>query len=236
MAEYNKVQPDLSFVKNVMDAGGDTVKSCYQCATCSVVCPLSTPESPFPRKEMLWTQWGLADKVAGDVDVWLCHQCGDCTAYCPRDARPGDVLGAIRTSAIRYYAQPKALADMLSRPGGVIGAIIAAAVLVLVVAGIWSQVTGEGFPFPEGDVVYHKFLSVIPIDAIFLTIVAFVLRRLVDLIKRHKIRLALLRQYPRYRRCQRRLAMIYMTYRPYIHMRLSTLKLLLAHDSISTPE
>ncbi|MGQ9746006.1 MAG: quinone-interacting membrane-bound oxidoreductase complex subunit QmoC [Dissulfurimicrobium sp.] len=175
MAEYNKVQPDLSFVRNVMDAGGETVNRCYQCATCSVVCPLSTAESPFPRKEMLWTQWGLADKVAGDVNVWLCHQCGDCTAYCPRDARPGDVLGAIRISAIRYYAQPKALADMLSRPGGVIGAIIAAVVLILVVAGIWSQVTGEGFPFPEGDVVYHKFLSVIPIDAIFLSITAFVL-------------------------------------------------------------
>ncbi|MGC9021806.1 MAG: quinone-interacting membrane-bound oxidoreductase complex subunit QmoC [Dissulfurimicrobium sp.] len=175
MAEYTKVQPDLSFVRNVIDSGGDTVKSCYQCATCSVVCPLSTPESPFPRKEMLWTQWGLADKVAGDVDVWLCHQCADCTVYCPRDARPGDVLGAVRASAIRYYAKPKALADMLSSPGGVIGAIIAAAVLVLVVAAAWSQVTGEGFPFPEGDVVYHKFLSVIPIDAIFLSIAAFVL-------------------------------------------------------------
>ena len=117
MAEYNKLQPDLSFVRNVMEAGGDTVKRCYQCATCSVVCPLSTPENTFPRKEMLWTQWGLADKVAGDVDVWLCHQCADCTVYCPRDARPGDVLGAIRASAIRYYSRPKALSDMLSKPG-----------------------------------------------------------------------------------------------------------------------
>ncbi|MEF3169050.1 MAG: quinone-interacting membrane-bound oxidoreductase complex subunit QmoC [Deltaproteobacteria bacterium] len=174
MAELQRVQPDLSFIKGVMESGGETVKRCYQCATCSIVCPLSTEESPFPRKEMLWTQWGLAGKVSGDVDVWLCHQCGDCSKYCPRDARPGDVLGAIRANAIRYYAEPKFLADMLSKPSGVVGAVIAAMVIVLVVAGLWSQVSGEAFPFPEGDVVYHKFLSVIPIDAIFLSLVGFV--------------------------------------------------------------
>lgn len=175
MAEYKQLQPDLEFIRGVMASGGDTVNRCYQCATCSVVCPLSTEESPFPRKEMLWTQWGLAAKVAGDADVWLCHQCGDCSAYCPRDAKPGDVLGAIRANAIRYYSEPKALADLLSKPGGVIGAVIAAMVFVLIVAGLWSNVTGEAFPFPEGDVVYHKFLSVIPIDAIYLSLAAFVI-------------------------------------------------------------
>ncbi len=175
MAERNHVQPDLAFVKGVMAAGGDTVNRCYQCATCSVVCPLSTDSSPFPRKEMLWAQWGLASKVSGDADVWLCHQCGDCTKYCPRGARPGDVLGAIRANAIRYYAQPKFLADMLSSPGGVVGAIIAAMVAILVVAGLWAQYTREAFPFPEGTVVYHKFLTVVPIDIMFLPLVGFVL-------------------------------------------------------------
>jgi len=174
MAEYKQVQPDLGFVRGVMAAGGDTVNRCYQCATCSVVCPLSTAESPFPRKEMLWAQWGLASRVSGDVDVWLCHQCGDCTKYCPRDARPGDVLGAIRNNAIRYYAEPKALADMLSKPGGVVGAVIASMIVVLVVAGLWSGYTGQSFPFPEGPIAYNKFLSVIPIDAVFLTLAAFV--------------------------------------------------------------
>jgi quinone-modifying oxidoreductase subunit QmoC len=118
MAERNRVQPDLEFVKGVMEAGGDTVNRCYQCATCSIICPLSTDESPFPRKEMLWAQWGLGSKVAGDADVWLCHNCGDCTKYCPRDARPGDVLSAIRINAIKHYAQPKALANILNRRAG----------------------------------------------------------------------------------------------------------------------
>ncbi len=174
MAEFRKIEPDLSFIKGVMEAGGDTVNRCYQCATCSVICPLSTDESPFPRKEMLWAQWGMAPRIAGDADVWLCHQCGDCTAYCPRGARPGDVLGAIRANAIRYYAKPKAMADMMGNAGGVIGTVIASMFIVLIVAFFWSQYTGEAFPFPEGKVVYHKFLSVVPIDAMYLSLAAFV--------------------------------------------------------------
>ncbi|NDY42888.1 heterodisulfide reductase [Dissulfurirhabdus thermomarina] len=178
MGEYKKIEPDLSFVKGVMAAGGDTVNRCYQCATCSVVCPLSTEESPFPRKEMLWAQWGLGDRIAGDPDVWLCHQCADCTAYCPRGARPGDVLGAMRSKAIRHYSTPKFLADLLGNPGGVVAAVVAAMVVVLVVAGLWSQHTGHAFPFPlneEGKVEYSQFLSVLPIDAMFLPLVFFVL-------------------------------------------------------------
>ena len=174
MAEHKRIEPDLEFIKGVMESGGDTVNRCYQCATCSVVCPLSTNESPFPRKEMLWAQWGLASRVSGDADVWLCHQCGDCTAYCPRGARPGDVLGAIRANAIRYYAQPKALANLLTSPVGVVGTVIASMVLFLVAAALWAKVTGEAFPFPEGSVEYHKFLSVVPIDIVVLPIVAFV--------------------------------------------------------------
>jgi quinone-modifying oxidoreductase subunit QmoC len=174
MAERNRLQPDLAFVKGVMEAGGETVNRCYQCATCSVVCPLSTTESPFPRKEMLWAQWGLASRVSGDADVWLCHQCGDCTTYCPRDARPGDVLGAIRNNAIRYYARPRGLADMLSKPAGVVGAIIASMIVVLVVAALWSKKSGQAFPIPEGTIAYHNFLSVIPIDAIYMPLALFV--------------------------------------------------------------
>ena len=55
MAEDRKViQPDLDFVRSVMESGGDTVKQCMQCANCSVACELSPTERPFPRKEMIW--------------------------------------------------------------------------------------------------------------------------------------------------------------------------------------
>ena len=78
------VQPDLDFIKYLKTAGGDTMKKCYQCATCSVVCPLSTDENPFPRQEMIWSGWGMKEKLVSDPNVFLCHQCGDCTAQIGR--------------------------------------------------------------------------------------------------------------------------------------------------------
>jgi len=108
------VQPDLDFIKDMKSAGGDTLKKCYQCATCSVICPLSSDDNPFPRREMIFAQWGLKDKLLGDPNIMLCHQCGDCSAYCPRGAKPGDVLGAIRAYAYKYFGWPAGLANLAS--------------------------------------------------------------------------------------------------------------------------
>ena len=104
------VQPDRQFIASLKEAGGDALKKCYQCATCSVACPLSTDGSPFPRREMIYAQWGLKDKLVNNPNVFLCHQCGDCTAMCPRGARPGDVMGAVRAYVYAELGWPKFLA------------------------------------------------------------------------------------------------------------------------------
>ena len=106
------VQPDREFIQSMKEAGGDTLKQCYQCATCSVACPLSTDGSPFPRREMIYAQWGMKDKLVNAPNVFLCHQCGDCTAMCPRGARPGDVLGAIRAYVYTSLGWPTSLAKL----------------------------------------------------------------------------------------------------------------------------
>ncbi|OQY52960.1 MAG: heterodisulfide reductase [Desulfobacteraceae bacterium 4572_89] len=109
-------QPDLEFIAQIKGLGGDTLKKCYQCATCSVACPIAPEDSPFPRKEMIAASWGLKDKLISNGDIWLCHQCGDCTDLCPRGAAPGDVLAAVRSAAITEYAQPKILANAINDP------------------------------------------------------------------------------------------------------------------------
>ena len=106
------VQPDLRFIRYLKEAGGDTLKKCYQCATCSVRCPLSKDDSPFPRKEMIWARWGMKENLIADPDVFLCHHCGDCTTYCPRGAKPSEVLGAIRAYAYTFYGWPAGLAKL----------------------------------------------------------------------------------------------------------------------------
>ncbi|WP_321495346.1 quinone-interacting membrane-bound oxidoreductase complex subunit QmoC [uncultured Desulfobacter sp.] len=109
-------QPDLGFIAEIRGLGGETLKKCYQCATCSVACPIAPENSPFPRKEMIAASWGLKDKLVCNADIWLCHQCGDCTDMCPRGAAPGDVLAAIRSAAITEYAVPKPLAKAVNDP------------------------------------------------------------------------------------------------------------------------
>lgn len=116
MTEKYLAQPDLAFISQVRGLGGDTLKKCFQCATCSVACPIAPENSPFPRKEMIAASWGLKDKLLSSADIWLCHECGDCTDLCPRGAAPGDVLSALRSAAITEYARPKALAKAVNDP------------------------------------------------------------------------------------------------------------------------
>ncbi len=115
MPEPYLVKPDREFLRRILDEGGEDLKKCYQCATCSVVCELSDGKKPFPRKEMIWAQWGLKDRLVGDPDIWLCHQCNDCSTRCPRGARPGDVLAALRQQSVQHFAVPRFLGSWVNQ-------------------------------------------------------------------------------------------------------------------------
>jgi quinone-modifying oxidoreductase subunit QmoC len=154
MADATVVKPDLDFVKGVIAAGGESLKKCYQCATCTVVCNVTPDENPFPRKEMLWAQWGLKEKFQGNPDVWLCHQCSDCTAYCPRGAKPGEVLGAIRKQTIKQYSAPGVLVDTVNKKALMPLIFIVPAVLLAVLLSAAGT-----FKIHEGEVIFSKFAS-----------------------------------------------------------------------------
>jgi quinone-modifying oxidoreductase, subunit QmoC len=109
---------DTSFVDEILKYGGGDLMKCYQCGTCSVVCNPTPNNRPFLRKEMLYSQWGMKDKLMGDPDIWLCHQCSDCTKHCPRGAKPGEVLGALRKVAIAEHSFPKFLGKAVGDEGG----------------------------------------------------------------------------------------------------------------------
>jgi quinone-modifying oxidoreductase, subunit QmoC len=144
MAEGKLIQPDLEFVKRVMDSGGESLKKCYQCATCSVVCNMTPDDRPFPRKEMINAQWGLKDKLFANPDIWLCHQCSDCTAYCPRGAKPGEVLGAVRKLSIENYSPIRPLAKAVGSPAGLLFLLAIPVILFgLLIPFIGHQIPSE---------------------------------------------------------------------------------------------
>jgi len=170
MADKYLVEPDVGFINEVVGLGGEDLKKCYQCATCSVACPISPENKPFPRKEMIAASWGLKDKLVSNADIWLCHNCGDCSTLCPRGAKPGDVLAAIRSYAISEYAVPKALGKAVNDPKKMPVLLAIPAVLFLAL-GLILKIFGVNWLnfAPGGDEIVHShFFSTWLVDIIMI--------------------------------------------------------------------
>ncbi|UCE52081.1 MAG: quinone-interacting membrane-bound oxidoreductase complex subunit QmoC [Desulfobacterales bacterium] len=162
MADTYLIEPDLDFIKEVGALGGEDLKKCYQCATCSVACAISPDTKPFPRKEMIAASWGLKDRLVGNSDIWLCHNCGDCSTRCPREAKPGDVLAAVREYAISAYARPKALARALRDPKK-LPILVAIPVVLFLVIGTITGLLDFTPDLSEG-IKHYKFFSTWLVD------------------------------------------------------------------------
>ncbi|MFP5276568.1 MAG: quinone-interacting membrane-bound oxidoreductase complex subunit QmoC [Acidobacteriota bacterium] len=134
MADALMLQPDPEFVREVNANSGGELKKCFQCATCTSVCSLSTEARPFPRKQVLEAQWGLKDRLLGDPAIWLCHDCADCTARCPRGARPSAVMDALRMAAIRRMAFPRFMGSLVGDMETGLIVLFISALLLLAIA------------------------------------------------------------------------------------------------------
>jgi quinone-modifying oxidoreductase subunit QmoC len=165
--------PDLKFVNEVIKGGGESLKKCYQCATCSVVCNLTPVDKPFPRKEMMYAQWGLKDKLFGNPDIWLCHQCSDCTAYCPRGAKPGEVLNAVRKLSIENYSVPRFLGKAAGNPGALVPLLAIPAVIFLAIFIGLGHLNLEAIRNEAGKIAYSALLPSIYIDSVFVPLALF---------------------------------------------------------------
>jgi len=162
MADPYVVRPDSGFTKALMALGGNTLNQCYQCATCSVTCTISPDDRPFPRKEMIWAQWGLKDKLLSDPDIWLCHRCSDCTVHCPRGAAPGDVLAAARDYSIQHYAIPGFMGKAAARAKALPMLLLVPAVLIAMVIGVFGELD-----LGAAHVNYEHFFPHLPLQVFF---------------------------------------------------------------------
>ena len=185
MADAYRVEPDLGFINEVCGLGGQDLKKCFQCATCSVACPISPDTQPFPRKEMIATGWGLKDKVLSNADIWLCHNCGDCSTLCPRGAKPGDVLSALRTYAVSEYigiGPLKAVGKAVNDPK-MIPVLLAIPAVIFLVLGFISNLVGlhwlsfspHGDEIWQGHFINNYLVDIIMVPTFTLSIALFAL-------------------------------------------------------------
>jgi quinone-modifying oxidoreductase subunit QmoC len=128
---------------------------------------------------MVWAQWGQKEKLVNNSDIWLCHQCSDCTAKCPRDAKPGEVLAAVRRTGYKHFAWPGFMGTFFSDTKFLPVVFGIPVLLLLAVIGIFGSFS------PEGQIVFSKFIGefhlplltkpISAIDLIFVPIAILVL-------------------------------------------------------------
>lgn len=157
------------FRDELQQRGGDTASRCYQCATCSTICDLAGDGAAFPRKQMLKAQWGLYQELAGDPGVWLCHNCNDCSERCPRNARPGDVLQAVRSILTERLAFPRFLGTLVGKAGSTWPLLIGLPMLFWLVF-IYAV---TGFNFPASFDAYDQLVPHWMIYTVYFSVTGF---------------------------------------------------------------
>ena len=87
--------------------GGEGVRLCIQCGTCTGSCPNANKMDFAPREVIALTRAGLHEEVLSSNSMWFCASCYLCTVRCPRDIKPTDLMHALECLAVRYGVATK---------------------------------------------------------------------------------------------------------------------------------
>jgi heterodisulfide reductase subunit C len=96
--------------------GGEKVKECIQCGTCSASCPTSYAMDYTPREIIAALRAGLLERVLKSNTIWLCASCYSCTVRCPSGIKLTDIMYELKRLAIEFNLAPKtAKAPLVSK-------------------------------------------------------------------------------------------------------------------------
>lgn len=87
--------------------GGEALRDCIQCGTCSGACPMAVHMDLTPRRVIALTRAGLERDVLESVTPWLCASCYECQVRCPREIKVTDVMYLLKRRAIERGTYPK---------------------------------------------------------------------------------------------------------------------------------
>lgn len=128
-----KVNPHLA--PKLQKLGATRLYRCYNCGTCTAICPLSKEKVEFPRNLIRYALLGAEDKLLSAPALWLCYYCGECSDDCPKDADPGSFMMAARRYAIEKYSWGRIASIFYSGPtASGLGLI---ALTLIAILGLW---------------------------------------------------------------------------------------------------
>ena len=111
------INPFTEAAEAIIEAGGEALKSCYQCGLCTATCPWNLVRSFLTRRLIHQAQIGLVELES--EDIWLCATCGACVERCPRGVEIIDIIRALRRIGSEWGATPKSLKTVMTSLGAV---------------------------------------------------------------------------------------------------------------------
>ncbi|MGB9774441.1 MAG: 4Fe-4S dicluster domain-containing protein [Bacteroidota bacterium] len=86
--------------------GGDRIKRCLQCGTCTGSCPVSYAMDISPRMVIALFRAGEIEKILRSRTIWICASCYMCTTRCPQAIKVTDILYALKRTAMDSHLYP----------------------------------------------------------------------------------------------------------------------------------
>jgi len=107
---------DPGFLDEVYNIyGGEKIKNCIQCGTCSGSCPVSWAMEETPRQIFAMIRAGMRDRILDSLTIWTCASCYQCAHRCPQEIKITDIMYMLKRMAIRENRQRSRQAGALSR-------------------------------------------------------------------------------------------------------------------------
>ena len=99
---------DFNFRSEIAaEPGGEMIRYCFQCGTCTASCPVRAVEDRFnPRRIIRMAILGMKKEVLTSSFVWLCSSCYACQQRCPQGVKITGIMGALKNIAVRNSMVP----------------------------------------------------------------------------------------------------------------------------------
>jgi heterodisulfide reductase subunit C len=80
--------------------GGEKIKECIQCGTCTASCPLSYTMDVMPRELIALFRAGDLDSIIKSRSIWVCASCYACQTRCPAQIKITDIIYTLKRMAM----------------------------------------------------------------------------------------------------------------------------------------
>jgi heterodisulfide reductase subunit C len=108
MKNGNNSELRAAFLQQIENVpGGESIKKCIQCGSCTGSCPVSETMDITPREMIALFRAGDMETILSSRTIWICASCYACTVRCPQGVQVTDILYALKRIAIENKLSSK---------------------------------------------------------------------------------------------------------------------------------